>query len=242
METRNKLLIVKRMILLSWLLLGICFLIKIFGGNLFEIMLNNEKFIKICSIIDNHKVLRFIVYLISGGITLSLFSLAILEQWKFNRWQLYWVVGSVIVGSFCKAFIGDSIGFIYDCWQFFILPFVLKKKISKRMILIVVIGNILNLGFQMISLVIRNIGFKIITENMLIALIMCIDLYIMLLLYYLYSNYRRILGMGGMFSWFFSKDVAQLEAYKKTLKDEKEIERVQKRIDELKAKENEVKR
>ena len=242
METRNKLLIVKRMILLSWLLLGICFLIKIFGGNLFEIMLNNEKFIKICSIIDNHKVLRFIVYLISGGVTLSLFSLAILEQWKFDRWQVYWIVISVLVGSFCKAFIGDSIGFIYDCWQFFILPFVLKKKISKRMILIVVIGNILNLGFQMISLVIRNIGFKIITDNMLIAIIMCVDLYIMLLLYYLYSNYRRITTMGGMFGWFFSKDVAQLEAYKKTLKDEKEIERVQKRIDELKAKENEVKR
>ena len=230
MDNKTKLIIVKRMILLSWILLGICFVIKIFGGNWFEIILNNETFKNICSVIDNSKELKFLIYLISSSITLSLFSLALVEQWKFNRYQLYWVLGSVFVGSFCKAYLGDIVGLVYDCWQFFILPFVLKKDVTIPMILIVIIGNVLNSAFQIISLVIRDIGFKIITDNMLIATIMCIDLYIMLFLYYLYSNYRRCVRMGGMFGWFFSKKIAQLEAYKETLKDEKESKEFKRKL------------
>lgn len=42
--------------------------------------------------------------------------------------------------------------------------------------------------------------------------------------------------MGKLFNLFLSEDVAQLEAFKETLTDEKEIAEVEAKIAELKAK------
>ena len=43
---------IKRAIILCWILLAVCFAIKLFGGNWFEIVCANEHFIKFCDFID----------------------------------------------------------------------------------------------------------------------------------------------------------------------------------------------
>ena len=48
MEKLDKERYLKRVIIVCWIALAICFGIKLFGGNLFEIMCNNENFIKVC--------------------------------------------------------------------------------------------------------------------------------------------------------------------------------------------------
>ena len=43
----------KTLIITSWVVLIACFLIKILGGNWFELAVENEKFILFCNFIDN---------------------------------------------------------------------------------------------------------------------------------------------------------------------------------------------
>ena len=54
MEKLDKERYLKRVIIVCWIALAICFGIKLFGGNLFEIMCSNENFIKVCNYADNH--------------------------------------------------------------------------------------------------------------------------------------------------------------------------------------------
>ena len=52
-EDNYKRIVLKRMIIVCWILLAICFGIKLFGGNFFNIICTNEKFIEVCNFIDN---------------------------------------------------------------------------------------------------------------------------------------------------------------------------------------------
>ena len=56
--------ILKRAIILCWILLIICFIIKLCGGNYFNIMCNNENFIRFCNFIEN-SIIKYIIYLFS---------------------------------------------------------------------------------------------------------------------------------------------------------------------------------
>ena len=56
----------------------------------------------------------------------------------------------------------------------------------------IIIGNILIFIFQLISLLTRNIGWNLNNQSMLVSLIMQIDYYIMLIIYYLYINRKEI--------------------------------------------------
>lgn len=56
--------VIKRSIILCWIALAICFIVKIFGGNFFEIATTNQQFIKLCNFIDNNclRLVQFINY------------------------------------------------------------------------------------------------------------------------------------------------------------------------------------
>ena len=51
----------KRAIISCWVILVVCFIIKLFGGNFFAIVCNDEKFIKVCEFINN-SVIKYIIY------------------------------------------------------------------------------------------------------------------------------------------------------------------------------------
>jgi hypothetical protein len=55
-----------------------------------------------------------------------------------------------------------------------------------------IIGFVLILLFQTISMITRNIGLKLLDDNALVTFILLIDYYIMIFLYYLYTiNLRK---------------------------------------------------
>lgn len=178
---------IKRVIIGAWIALALCFVIKVFGGNYFNIICENENFIAFCQYADNHKWATFVIYCIHCFVSLYFFALAILQQYKFNRFQFIVVAITVVIGSAIKTWFAQF-GIIYDLWQGLFM-FVLFFKKRYKCYLRVILANILLIIFQLISMFVKNIAFDIVTANgLVIALIYSIDITIMLVLYYLYSN------------------------------------------------------
>lgn len=185
---------IKRAIILCWIMLVICCIIKLFGGNWFEIICNNEHFIRICNYIDNHLALKyciaFPIYL--GSTYIILVACSLLE--KPNYKQLIVIIG-FIVFVWATQFISMLTKMIIEIIMFIALPFIIRlisvgknnwKIALKKTWYLGIIGYLLALIFQVLSLVTRNIGIKIVDENILISFILMIDYYIMLVIYYLY--------------------------------------------------------
>lgn len=187
MEKLDKERYLKRVIIVCWIALAICFGIKLFGGNLFEIMCENENFIKVCEYADNHFWAYYLLATIFSFVNTYFFVLAIIQEVKFKKWQLLVVILTVVIGNIIKSF-SDIGGLIFDIWQAIVMPAVFTVGTPKKHKNILIANGLL-LVFQIISLVTRNIGFKILSNSSaLISSIFNIDLIIMVVLYYLYSN------------------------------------------------------
>lgn len=190
MEKLDKERYLKRVIIVCWIALAICFGIKLFGGNLFEIMCENENFIKVCEYADNHFWANYLIYLIYAYVTLYFLTLAMISEWKFTKVQFIMFTITAIVGVFIKL-LNSQIGLVFDIWQIIIMPilFVWHKK---RQIFWIILGNIILVVFQIVSMFVKNLSIGIVTQNgVLITTIYSIDVSIMICLYYFYSNIMR---------------------------------------------------
>ena len=187
MEKLDKERYLKRAIVVCWIALAICFCIKLFGGNLFEIMCNNENFIKVCEYADNHFWAKYIIALINSLFSVYFLLLAMCEKWRFEKWELITAIITICLVTLVKIF-NQNIGVILDVWQVIIMPMIFKGR-GKRRCAFVVIGNLLLIIFQFISMFIKNIGIGFITDNgILISFIFNIDVTLMIILYYFYIN------------------------------------------------------
>ena len=189
MEKLDKKRYLKRVIVVCWIALAICFGIKLFGGNLFEIMCNNENFIKVCNYSDNHLWADYLISVIYSYISNYFLVLAMCGKWKFTKVELIVFSTTVLLVSFVKLF-SVIFGVVFDLWLAVIMPCVFTLKTPKRHIW-VLIGNGLLIAFQMVSLFVRNLSFMVVNENgFLIGMIYSIDVTIMIFLYYLYTNFK----------------------------------------------------
>jgi hypothetical protein len=177
----------KRVIIVSWIALAFCFVIKIFGGNLFEIACANENFIAVCDYADNHLWAYFLIGATHCFISLYFYMLAILQQLSFKKHQLVVVTITVIVGSCIKIW-NSNAGWVFDIWQMFIMPALFLKTNFKKYFRIV-LGAAFLILFQFISMITKNIALDGMTnDGTLVNVIYSIDVFIMSILYYLYSN------------------------------------------------------
>lgn len=183
----NKKKYLQRVIIVSWIGLAICFVIKLFGGNFFEIVCTNETFIKICNYADKNLWLNYTISVIYCFISLYFFTLAILQKTKYKLWELFLIIITSFIGTAIKVFWTANAGLIFDMWQFIIMPIVFLKKDFKKYINIV-IANVLLVAFQVVSLYIKNIDFGILGDSILTGTIFSIDVLLMILLYFAYSN------------------------------------------------------
>ena len=187
MEKLDKAKYLNRVIIASWIGLAICFVIKIFGGNLFEVACANENFIAVCDYADNHYWANYLINCAHCFISLYFFILAIIGEYKFEKWQLIIVVLTVLIGTNIKLY-NAQMGVVFDFWQVIIMPCLFLYNNPKR-VWIIALANILLIIFQIISLITKNLGAKIVLENgLLVGIIYSIDVSIMLFMYYLYSN------------------------------------------------------
>lgn len=190
MEKLDKERYLKRVIVVCWIALAICFGIKLFGGNLFEIMCNNENFIKVCNYADNHAWAYYLISVAYCYMSNYFLLLAMCGKWKFSKIEL--IIFSITIFSVCGIKLFSSLaGLIFDVWQLIIMPCVFTLNKPKRH-LVVLFGNVMLFGFQAISLITRNLSFGIVTDNgLLIGIIYSTDVTLMLILYYLYSNFSK---------------------------------------------------
>lgn len=184
MKENDKRKILKRIIGLCWFSLILCMVVKLFGGNYFEIASKNENFINVCNWIETNfisTVIMYGFYCLSYYLIISIFSGNCIKG--KNKIIL------IIVALFLCIIKGHSniIGFVIETISMILLPlFMSKGKKSKIIINCVISYAVINV-FQLLSLFIRNIDAQLVNANFCISLLFQVDYYIMLILYYLYS-------------------------------------------------------
>lgn len=187
MEKLDKERYLKRVIVVCWVALAICFGIKLFGGNLFEIICENDNFIKVCEYADNHFWAKYLLYLPYSFVSLYFFVLATIQKTKLTNIQMIMVTLTTVIGAAIKL-VNSYIGFLFDIWQGFIMPCIFTMK-NKKLHWNVLTGNFLLIMFQLISMYVKNIPVTILTsQGVLISMIYSIDVLLMLALYFAYMN------------------------------------------------------
>lgn len=179
MNKDDKRKILKRIIGLCWFSLMLCMVVKLFGGNYFEVMLQNSKIIDMCNYIDS-TFLKHIVRLIQANISFYLYTSSVvgnkLSTKRFMVLEIFILLNIFVKYSF------PILGFILDCVLMIVIPFILSKSFKRTFI-----GFVLLNVFQIISMVTRNMGITILNSTTLVEVVLQVDYYIMLILYYLYS-------------------------------------------------------
>lgn len=190
MEKLDKAKYLNRVIIASWIGLALCFVIKIFGGNLFEVACANENFIAVCDYAENNQWAYYLIGAVYCFISLYFYTLAILQRTKFKKWELYLVIATVLIGSRVKM-LSEIGGWIFDIWQFWIIHFIFLGKNFKQYWKVPFAFFSL-LIFQVISLITRNLSIDVVSNNgFLVGAIYSIDVILMVILYYLYSNFSK---------------------------------------------------
>lgn len=192
MDKIDKVKYLKRVIIICWVALAICFCIKLFGGNLFEIMCENENFIAICNYADSHLWANYAISLIFCFLQLYFYGLAIVQRLKYKKCELIVLSLTVAIGTLVKI-LSFKFGFIFDIWQVIFMPILFLGK-NWRTYWKVLLANVLLMAFQLISMYVKNIDDIILGNSVLVGVIFSIDVFIMIMLYYAYAN---IITMKG---------------------------------------------
>lgn len=188
-EKLNKQKFIKRVIIGAWITLALCFVIKLFGGNFFNIICENENFIAVCNYADNHLWLNYLISAVYCFISLYFFDLAILGEYKYKKWQFILVILTSLIGTFIKI-ISVTYGWVFDIWQFALLPILFLGK-AFRSYWKVPFSVVLLLIFQIISMYVKDLKLLTLGDSILVGVIFSIDVLIMIILYYLYANFIK---------------------------------------------------
>lgn len=217
-----------RAITLCWVLLIICFVVKLFGGNFFAYIGES----KVATYIEERwyllKPVQCAFYMVQ-----SLLFLPILYDFKHKK--------LVIISSFVLSIVKNVmrlsetltiISFVLEFLFLILLPIIVCKKPFK-----VVFVNILLIVFQIISLITKNISVTNFPSTTIVGYLYMVDYYIMLALTNFYFKLGGLSKMELGF-WFLSTDKTQLEAYKKHLvaKKDKKIALINKKHEKKVAK------
>lgn len=175
-------------IVACWVLLLICFVIKLFGGNFFDISTNNENLIKLCEYIDGCWLYYLVGFVFYTSTTFLFYKATTVNVLK-TKWDNLIIFCAILI-AFSFRFISLIAGQIADYIMYLsavILICWLDKLPIKEIIIRLVVGFVLNNAFQLLSIFVKNLGvFKILPNYSLIQIIFSIDYIILLLLSYMY--------------------------------------------------------
>ena len=185
---------IKRAIALCWIMLVACFLIKLFGGNWFEVVCTNEHFIKVCNFIQNN---RFVFELFSFALyvfpTLTIIITISLKPIPKRKTIVF--VATCLILVWASKFYKMELKTILETVAMFTLPIVVNYieqennnflSVFKKTWFYGLIGSLPTFLFQFISLITKNVGLRIVSRDVLLTFILLVDYYIMIALYYLY--------------------------------------------------------
>lgn len=177
-------------IVICWIALLAFWAIKLFGGNFFEIVVQNENFVKFSDIVQNTWV-KYIVSFFTISLANYLMIGAICQKFYFKGLQAIIVWLSIISMWAVSNFVPNTF-FNMPIWYGYVVLLsigIFYQKGYKKTFGIIAI--ICETAFSLISASIRNIPIAFM-ENYLIIFVFMFDLYIMTTLYYLYSNLNKL--------------------------------------------------
>lgn len=200
-------------ITLCWIALIAFWCLKLFGGNWFEIMVQNENFIKFCKFAEK-SWLKDLINLFTIIVTNYFLFGAISQKFYFPIKKTFIIIG-LLVSMWAIRFLPNILGlhFWYGYLVIILYGIFVQKGYKKWF---GVLGVLINFVFTTISIFVRNLPLEL-TTNFLIGNILLIDMYIMYVLYYLYFNLIRLEKENNMayfigYGWL-SKESAQIKGY-----------------------------
>ena len=173
------------MIVLLWVFLFAFMAIKLFLPNELMAVMENDKILQIGAFIDNNIVARLIADILLSVLVLHFYLCACKRAWKLSFKEYLIVVAYSIAVNACYlcnpyfAMAIDLIGLV-------LLPFLMKAD-TKQTVAIFILHQLA----QPIALVIRSEPLYLASTDYATQLILMFDVYIWLILYYLYSNFYK---------------------------------------------------
>lgn len=169
-----------------WTVYVVCLMIKLCGGNRFEIACNNERFIEICTYVDSNIYIKMSISMVAYTLSNYLIYLCLVKKKIFqDLWYLLLlIICSVVNMKFNNIYLNIGMSVFY----LIVVPLFRTKF---KGFLNIIFGVILVCLFQQISLWTRNIGWELPNDNTLIMLITQIDYYIMIIIYFLFTHSKK---------------------------------------------------
>ena len=170
-------------ILISWIALIICLIVKLFGGNWFELWLENDNFIKFCEFVDETIWLKRTLAVIIA-ITSTYFIMCLIYNVKYYKglWIVLYII--IMILKSLNSWYFKIGSYIIDLLILIIIPMIITKN-WKRPIIV----NILTMALQLLTILIRNVNSGLNAADTFIEqFLIQIDYYLVLILLYLYNT------------------------------------------------------
>lgn len=205
------------MIILCWIFLIAFVLLKTIPqlANHFAIAINNENIVKAGHFIDNHIWLERAIYFGFTLATYHFYLCACCHKWHLTLIQYLIIFAILIPMQFANIYIPTV-----ACYLNFVLMFTIPYFLKADYRTVMIIFATHTLGQLAISYI-RSEALLCVDINFLSQTIMLIDMYVWLLLYYLYSNlYKEKKFMGQASPPLWDKMAPEIKAELKRVDEE----------------------
>lgn len=174
------------LIFMSWIILIACLVVKMFGGNWFELSTENSKFIEFCLYVDEHMWLKAILAcVIYVGTTYPILCIILNNKRLQNKHKILFIPFMILKSLI--SWYNVAISFVIDFIITLFIPILITKKIKRPLLCVVIV-----LIFQIMTIVIRNVSFDFNLSNTFIEQTLYqVDYYLMIILFYLYNFKER---------------------------------------------------
>ena len=169
-------------IIVAWVLLLLCFIFKLFGSKVFNIVVSNQDFINACNWLDSKdgEVCKYILAALMYLVSTPFVVLASALHPSFKTKWMFIIIPSLCVVWVVKFFHSIA-GMVVEAVVLIVIPCIMSKKWWTGFV-----GYALDLIFQLLSMYIRGQDIRLLDSSTLTTLILSIDYYIMIALFYLY--------------------------------------------------------
>ena len=176
-------------VFVSMVVLVVCFLFgmyiaKIFFPEQFVFAIENQTAIKVGNYIDNHKWLYYICCGITAYITYFLYCCACSER-KYLNWKENLIILACIIVIRLISLFDNTLATSIQLSSFIFFPYITKGKLKNSAIVYTV-----HCISQALSLSIRNLPIYLTNTNFITSLLLTIEMYLWLILFYIIFNYK----------------------------------------------------
>lgn len=173
------------MIALVIIFLVACYILKIFFPEQFILSIENDTIIAIGQYVDSNKWLYYLFGIFTSFLTYWLYLCAVCRRW-YLKWYECLIVLAVIGVSIGCTFIDANLYTAISYTSFIFLPLLFKANLKEVGIVYTV-----HIISQFLTLSIRNLSSYMNNPNSVSMLLLTIDCYLWLLLFYIYYNYKE---------------------------------------------------